>query len=437
MSVVVITAVALGFINIITSRLVNKTWVSACSVFWPAWLLTLGCASYAELQGTIPNISQASLSLIHNAHIGAFFGFLLATIVSGPIKEISSNQHIYWIQVLVIANKFSKYFLCVILAIGLLHLTESIFRVGLANSASLMTGLRLSFLTDGYSFLGRLASYVFTSLFVVATLFGVSDAYLGVRMKRLIFLTTVAATHGIAMGGRGFLLGIFLTYAVSFLLFSGVSPRKKHYLDFVKKSLIYISIALIIFVILGIMRWGAIGDSVSPLLIMANMITSWVGLSIPAVGPFVNVVVTMPLQMGGNLLEWPVFQLERLGVLEGDIRRHSWDIVMTVREQYGAVGNAPPTIIPSLVGDFGVAFMPIYMAGVMALSHIVTIKLRGFGVLGHSGAVMALLAAFGTIQSPWFFTAGNCWALAWLFVFLFFTNMCMIIRSQKADLNVY
>ncbi|MBT9168242.1 MAG: hypothetical protein DDT19_01587 [Syntrophomonadaceae bacterium] len=419
----ILLTIALGLSSISLSRIINRTWVSACTAYWLAWVLALSCAYYAGEKELIPQPSDISLSLIRVAHVGAFIGFFCATVVSGPVKRaIGQRQRNQIANIVSFTNKHYKPLLFIIFVVGLAHLAEALLKVGI-NPASLMADLRLSFLEGGLSPLGKLSAYIFTSLLLFSILFGLSDAFAGVRMRRIVLLTIVGATHGVAMGGRGFLLGIFLAYGASFLLASGITPGRKYYMDFKRRSLLYVGCVLAIFVLLGVWRWGVIGEDGNPFLIAINMITAWLGLSIPAVEPFVTAMADMPIRYGGYVFEWPVVQLERIGIIEGAIRSDNWDVVMMVRQTDGLVGNAPPTIIPSLVGDWGVSLMPIYLGVLMGLSHIATIRFRGMGLIGHVVSVMAILAAFYTIQSPAFLHSGNSLALIWTLAFLFLSKM--------------
>ena len=410
-------SVALGLTSVFLSRVINRTWISACSVYWMAWILALLSANYAEAKGIIPSISDNTLSIICNAHWDAFFGFAIASVIAGPIKKPRvvplSNWHAALFSVM---DKIYKPIMVFLFVIGSLTLLENIQAVGL-NALSLMTDLRLHFLENQYSFIDRIASYAFTSATLIAILMGYSDAFRGVRLSRLVLLILVSAIQGLAFGGRGFLAGAIMAYGISFLLATSQIPKQqRHTRDFALKTAVYFFFAFSIFVILGVLRWGVIGEDTGVLDVVLNMGTHWIGLSIPAIDGFVDVMTKRQLGFGAYVFQWPYVQLYHIGLIGTDIRDEAWQAVLLVRDNYGMIGNAPPTIIPFLAADFGIQLMPFYLGVLMGMSHLATIKFRAQGLVRHVIAVLVFLAAFYTIQDTTFLNAANSFILMWTFL---------------------
>lgn len=408
----------LGVSSVAASRALSGRWITACTGYWMAWIFVLLSALYAEHHALIPETSEFSLVLITKAHTGAFVGFLAGSWLPLPLDLRSVRRRPYgdiatWEQLI---NRYLKWFALAFFSLGVVHLVERLVLLGHVGAAPLVYGeLRLDFLDRDLTWLGRFLEYLSPAIFMVAIVLGMTDAVIRVRISRVIFLTAAAVPHGLAMGGRGFLLGVLVPYVASFLLQNSQERGGRIYKHFVVSVGSFVLVAFIAFSILGKLRAVGMGEETFSVLSPVDMVSMWFGTSVPAIEPFAALgKVYRSGMVGASVFYWPVKQLQRLGVLDGDIDSRTWDVIWAVRAAYGMVGNAPPTAIPALVWDFGETLLPVAMGVLMALCQIASLRLSGRGFISHTIATLAFIAACTTIQIASFLTPSNCLLMLWV-----------------------
>ncbi len=442
MNETLLLTILLGIGSIAITRLLNRAWVSASLAYWGAWVFVLACYAYSETQavtaqsfGRVPIASEGTFELIRQAHWGAFIGFLIGSLLGGRIpRSASAAQRFIAMEVLL--RRHFKHAIALLFMIGLVQLIERLFMVGV-NLPTLYLDIRLSYLTNSLTPFGRVASYLTTASPVLAIMLGMSDASSRVRFRRLLLLTIAVAPFGLSMGGRGFLLGILLPYGASFLLFYELTPSRRRLIRLVSRVVLYISCAVLVFAAIGEWRYGSTtrADAQEETFVerSVDQFVSYFAVSIPAVEPVATTLASqVPLGLGRDLFEWPTLQLERIGLLQGSRSSELASLKPMLVKEYGILAFAPPTLIPLLVGDFGFSFMPFYMAILMALCQVATIRLRGTRLLGQVIGTLALLAALQTVQTNAFLQAGNSLAILWT---LLIATVIQRLKKQLRSAN--
>jgi oligosaccharide repeat unit polymerase len=411
----------------------NKTFSSAATLYCAGWIFLLLSGVTAVHVGTIPRPTEGALALIEVAHVAAFLGLLLGSFLAGSAAPASKRAIFYLARLDVFFQRHQWKMMGALLLLGSLHLLEAFLTVG--GGSNLLLRLRHSYLDLGLTPLGRASAYLHTGSAVIAIVLGLLDRAYGVRFARLILLTLACTPHGIAMGGRGFLLGLVLPYGVSFLLGKPIQRRRSRDRSirrrFLSRIAVYIVVALVAFAVLGNLRGGREGVIDSFLDPVVGFAT-WFATSLPAIEPFAMYYTEfLPRGYGRHLLQWPTAQLERIGILEGSRRDQEWDVILMIRRDYGIIGNAPPTIIPHLIADFGRWGFPLAVALLMGFAQVLSVRLRAKPLLGHVIATLAALAAFTSIQVPNFLNAANSLALLWAGVLTLVMRRRLSSASQR------
>lgn len=427
----IFVAFTLGFgaANVFLCWLISRVYVSAASAYWGAWVLTLLCYMHASSLGYIPTPEPGVWSMILRLHAGAFVGFVGGSLVAGRsrrasmhhLAEVGDKYGRFW-------DRYAHYFLAVVVIAGLAHLYT---RLGVITSPteSALLDVRLSFLEQGLSPLGRMASYISLVTVPLAVVLGISDSRYGIRIKRLLFLIMATAPHGLAMGGRGFLLALAIPYVLSFLLtrqfMAAPSSKGTSIFHLAKADLVQIvgllAALVVVFGTLGALRDGGVSSGAADLggIGFLNMIlirvTSWFGVTIPAIAPFTEVFENLGPGYGAKLFDGIFWQMQKFLPIGGmginDLMMLGVDEVKTVDLR---LGIAPASIIPYLAFDWGLRAMPVAAAAILGFSQFVSIRLKAGGALSMLIAVLACLVALYSVQGLFFLTTANIGAILYM-----------------------
>jgi len=426
-------SLCLGFICIWVSRLLNRTLVSATTVFWVAWTGFLIAAWYSEWTELIPAISERATQLVELAEAGVAVGCLVGSFLAGRIAP--SPQHFDAPVDRGISQRQLNLAMMVIAATGMAYLFETLSKTGW-NIQTLLFDVRIQYVTEGLTPLGRFSEYFCELSLPLAIFLARRDAGSGIRIMPIVWLTLANSPNGFATGGRGYLMTPLLYYTFAYLS----ATRGKRKLGSVMKRFrmparragfriaIGMTAFAAVFTIIGEARWGATSDK--PFYVRAvNTVMEYPASAISSVYQYSDVYS----DRGGNgrfIVEWPAVQLERFGVFSTDTRKDEDAARRDVMMEYGSVNNCPPTIIPFLIGDFGQQLMPVYFAVIMAIAQFITVRpdIRGF--FAHSVTAMALAGVFFTIQANMLFAPSHCLGLMWAGLMMLYTRRHPVHRGQ-------
>lgn len=447
----------LGILNQLIVYKISKAIFSACTIYWIAWVFLYICAIYSQERDLIPKVGLLSLELSLQASLGAFVGFIVGSILANKVfvkKETNINQYFRNNQfdedaviLEILLNKYFLFLLSVFFCLGSLHLLDVLGRLRYDNYPILLN-IRLTYLHDFLTPIGRISSIIHVFTTPIALLLGYVDFYFKVRPWRICLLILVSSLHGLAMGGRGFLLGLIIPYSLSFLICllesipinqNTTNGKNKMYImnetlsSFLKFLLFYIPIALLLFSWLAQLRHYDVSkvSNLSFSDVTNNAIdqfAGWFGMSLSALGPVSEYLSKNAQELGYGRTVFSFFStyLERFGLISGNWREETLSFVPGIRENLGSLGFTPPTAIPTLVLDFGLSFMPVYMAIIMTICQFATAKFR-YGIFWHVSYIVALLMSLMTIQSNLFFNAPNTMAI----IFSFFLQKYLMSQKNR------
>jgi hypothetical protein len=442
-----------GSVNCIVLRLKTKQYVTASNLFYLAWLIILPLSEYASASGYIPRIDGYSLQLLFKAHVGAFFGFLFANFyilskgLRSPQQFVRNSVEIVKMEIF-IARHYTK-ILILLGSLGLLHLVERLNSVGF-DSSSLLGDIRNDYLENRLSFLGRISAYFFTAVTPLSVILGFLDARRGnINLNRIVWLVLVSATHGLAMGGRGFLAGVILPYLLSFYLAVKVFGQKVRGFQLLRKVGAYFVAASLLFTYLGEVRSSSSGPT-SMKMVSADaniferarvMMVSWVGVAVPAIGPTSRFASQVEPLNGYLIYGFFSDQLEKFGMPIVEIPKNKPDFIRNpdaidaIRNKIGRLGYTPPTIIPKLIEDAGESFMPYYLGLLMFICHVWSVRLAGMGLFRHSLACIAIQAAYMTVQTYFFLFSATYIGLIWTLIIIYLALKSVKLREIPVQVN--
>ncbi len=424
--------VVLAVLSFLTTKAFTGTLRAAGTAYWAGWIMLAVCTVYAEWRGLAPPVDDDAITMVAAAHAAAFVAFLAGSALASGTKRHSLR---YPIQSLVdserLVRRFLRPWLGTLALAGLVHLIQQVLFVGVSLSG-LMTDLRVSYLeTQSLSIAGRIYSYLVTSVGLLLVLFARSDRLYGIRLKRIALLVLSMAFGGFALGGRGFLIAPVFTYIAAYLMMPKIaSGVRGSWTTLTRKIVLYLAAAVIVFAALGELRWGLdrFSEDVPFYVRVVDNPAAWIATSMRGITPFVNTFSS--LEAHGRVFgEWPVVQLERLGLLSGDTQRDLIDVRAAVLSSYGDPANFPPTIIPFLYGDWGSSGWLIAYFVICLVSQFLTLSLDVSKFPAHLLSTLLVMAMFYTIQAALFFSANNCVALIWLGVFYL---ILIATRPQKS-----
>lgn len=413
---IVLLTVVLALLSVGASRLLNGSFTSACGIFWLAWCGFILAVWYCEWQLLIPSVTEQAALQIERGEIGAAAGFLIGSFLAGnPGKKYASLD-----QQLKVPDqdKLVKWGICLNAIAGFFYLLETIRSVGW-NLVTLLFDIRMHYLDQGLTPLGKISEYLSAGTIVMAVMLARRDALYGVRILPITLLILSNMPNGIATGGRGYLVSPIIYYACAYSL-TGRWTAKQNLQNTVsdekrKLPLGKISFALLailgVFTVIGEWRWGAASDR--PIYLRTvDAVLGYPASSITSVYEYSSIYEESAAH-GRLLFGWPATQLERIGLLPGNSRDDQDSVREAVYSIYGFAGNCPPTIIAPLVGDFGMASMPYCFAILMTVVQLLTIRLPISGMVGHTLSTVLLAASFFSIQDLMYMNSASCLGIIW------------------------
>jgi oligosaccharide repeat unit polymerase len=405
MNLIVLTLL-LGVPSTLASVLLLQRLFTALFWYWFAWLVALISAEISAQLGFLPTIGPLAQQIIIDAHIGAFVGFIVALAVASLMltkRQPQQNNRPRF----VFSQRLLKHLSLFFLAVAVIHL---VYRVSLVGDVGgvLFFQIRQDFLAlrDPLR-ITQFSSIIFTLVLPIFALLGAEDHEQGdVRLKRLFPLYLAGLIHGIAMGGRIWLLMPVLYYIFSYLLLSDVRDRSSQRILFKRLRLITLTV-IILFVALGGMK--SVDSSTraasehwyqNPSGILSPMVYAGVALASLDATAW-NATQIRPLH-GQLLFSWFAERLNSLGLLNNHMTQEEVvrrDLVYLVDWRVAATQC---TVLCLAVGDFGLSNVVLAMAILMGLCQLASTGWQGQGYMRQILATIAVMAAFMTVQDTWF-----------------------------------
>lgn len=401
----------LGIPSTLASVFLLQRLFTAVFWYWFAWLVTLMCVDIAAQLGFLPNIGPLAHQIITDAHIGAFIGFMVALAVVGLMQAKKQPQQADS-QRFAFSQRLLKHLSLFYLAVAVIHLA---YRVSLLGGVGdiLLFQIRQDFLAlrDPLR-ITQFSSIIFTLVLPIFALLGAEDhEQRNVRLKRLFPLYVAGLIHGVAMGGRIWLLMPVLYYVFSYLLLSDIRDRSSQWMLF-KRLRVILVMVVILFIVLGGMKSidsrGSLASEQwyqNPSGVLSPIIYAGVALASLDATAW-NAAQVRPLH-GQLLFSWFAERLNGLGLLnnfmtqEEAVRR---DLVYLVDWRVAATQC---TVLCLVVGDFGISNVMLVMAVLMGLCQFISAGWQGRGYIRQILATIAVMAAFMTVQDTWFGIPAN------------------------------
>jgi hypothetical protein len=430
----ILVSLCLGGVCIWVSRIVNRTLVSACTVFWISWAGLLFAAWYSEWAKLIPPISDGAIGLVERGEAGAAVGCIIGSFLAG---RASRSPHAYDSCVdRGMGQKQLIVAMMMIAATGMAYLVETLSHIGWSIQ-SLLFDVRTNFIAQGLTPLGRLSEYFCEMGIPLAVILARRDVSAGIRIYPIFLLTLAYSPNGFATAGRGYLVTPLIFYTLAYLSATRgqikMAAVMRRFRMPRRKVGWRIAMTLVVFAAsftaIGELRWGA--TSTRPFYSRAfDMVMAYPASSITSIYPWSNAYADTQAH-GRLILEWPAVQLERLGILSTDTRKDEDTAHRDVFVMNSSASNSPPTIIAFLIGDFGYDLMPVYFGVLMAISQFVTVRLDLRGFFAHCVVAMTLNAVFLSIGSNMFFPSSHCLGLMWAALFMLFTRRMPQHRHER------
>lgn len=396
----------LGVPSTLVSVFLLQRLFTAMFWYWFAWLITLICAEIAAQLGFLPTIGPLAHQIITDAHIGAFIGFMVAIAVVGLMQTKKQPQQADSPR-FVFSQRLLKHLSLFYLAVAVIHLT---YRVSLLGDIGdiLLFQIRQDFLAlrDPLR-ITQFSSIIFTLVLPIFALLAAEDhEQKKIRLKRLFPLYIAGLIHGVAMGGRIWLLMPVLYYVFSYLLLSDIRDRSLQWMLFKRLRVILVMVVILFIVLGGMKSSDSLGSSASeqwyrnPSGVLSPI--TYAGVALASLDATAwNAAQVRPLH-GQLLFSWFAERLNSLGLLnnfmtqEEVIRR---DLVYSVDWRVAATQC---TVLCLVVGDFGISNVMLVMAVLMGLCQLISAGWQGRGYVRQILATIAVMAAFMTVQDTWF-----------------------------------
>lgn len=427
---------------------------TVCFWYWFGWGVGIPAAAWMGSIDMLPAITPLAASLIFRLHCGAFIGFFLGSIVyrssarrSHPPMLIRKEND------LVVVGHITNVtiILAFLASLGQLYYRTSVMGVDVTDLAV----VRESYVESQGSIGQRIIFQILIVTAWIPALFALEDVRDGViRTRRLAIFLAAAGLGGLTTGGRGWIIAPLVTYTISlFCALDGRGAWKRaihsgwrlRYLGVLASSL---------FVIVLVFRsyergsltqaiaeerikpWSESSLSVLPII-------TYFGIPISAIDPYAQIAETWSPTKGSMSLGWISKQLYRVGVYDRNYDEEYLILArQIVRSNYDdRLASTHATIVPRLVGDFGVVGVAPAMCVLAFATTCLGIALRNRGFLLHLIAISCLqFGGFWLFQDFLLFAGssilGVFWAAAAYFVLrLSSGNKLFYSKGQKLRRN--
>jgi hypothetical protein len=425
----------LGIATVGLTVLLARTLVTPAILYWGGWVAGVGAAESMSGDGVFPAFSDAGRELVLRAHVGAAIGFIAGALLFRLVCEAQGQrpqQQGAGTTRLELSPRLVHWLLAAQVLIGAYYLQTMLADIVAEGGIAHLVSIRALYLQRAHMVtemapVTRFVSHFGLLLLVFPFLFATQDALDGgFRWKRLLLWWAAGVPAGLATGGRSWIVNVPLIYAISYVVTTGawLSPA-------VRRLVLRGALAVVVMVVL----FGAIdrlrSDNYERDSVIAQMsedgrwydrfkpikpVVFYAGFPTLAIAAFTDFAQSTDRYGGALTLPFPAAQLERLGLVRSsalDFLRRSRAAVQRGPEPLLAYTHA--TIIPLLVGDFG---LPLLTFGMMCFALVVQfgfLLLRDRGIMARFIAVhLALYGGFWMFQDSMLGTAGVWLPALWL-----------------------
>jgi hypothetical protein len=411
----------LGLLSAATTALITKRLFTPCTWYWLGWIAGTISAQLAAQTNTLPAVTTFGQDLIIRAHVGAFIGFLLASVWARTLP-LAKRPHPNWSRSPRPLLDRALWFLVLLqMIVGTILLAQRLAGVEITGVASIYD-VRQSFLQDAYlqSSLPlplRLYNYITLMAAIAPILLAQSDAKSGTinfRSLSLLFLASVPG--GLSTGGRIWIATVFSLYLVSYFIALDRALSWKTVMRVGRFFLVPTIAVLTLFTLIGFVRDTVVQGTgiseetrASPVLTVLSPLYIYLGITVSAVGPYAE-PATEQYSPGWGQYTFPWFasQIARLGLAQDT---QYLDFVAGARMYVGRhvdmrIGTTHASIIPLLIADFKEENLPYAMVILMGLLQVVFLLFSRKPVWGYVlGTVICLYGGAFAFQDATIGTA--------------------------------
>lgn len=412
--------ISISIVSTLLSLFLNQKFIVASTAYWMGWLFLSFGAHYGVASNWIEDISQTASSLLVQMHIGAFFGFLIGSVLSITNNRVYIENEHFIERVELIIRIFYKKALLILFVIGSILFIQRLSSTGF--SLTFLSDIRQVYLERNFSLLGWLGTHISMIVNVLVILLAVNHANKSMDLKKILLCILAGAPLGLASGGRIFLLNYFLLYLSSFLLCRSSNNKCKTLLfpsEWRAATLFLISI-LIIFALMGFYR-GGYGEEFD----IFYTIFSWPVSTMGALDSWIAAATSSASTGGYYTLGWFAMFFQKIGVYD-----YSNEVRVIADNLYffeltnDSARVIPKSILPEIIFDFGASAVPFVMFLIALVLQTITINLAKKGIAYHVLASYLLFMSFMTIQTS-VITPGLITNFFWAVVISF------MIRERK------
>jgi hypothetical protein len=437
MNLILLTGM-LGISSVLLIRKVTGNWFTPVFWYWIVWSVALTCEAIASSGGVLPEIGPLAQDLIVGVHVSVFFGFVVATYFAVVTKVKTTVVAANLVRV---PQKFLQITTVFYFVLGIVHLVNRITLIG-SVSETILQDIRTDYLADPTG-LTQIATIAFTPLIFLVAILAFEDYQDGtVRLKRMALLYLAANIHGIAMGGRIWLVTPIAFYIFSYLILPRTTVQTKAAARRLMKPFSRLAVvAIALFILLGTFRTSDI-ETIAP-----KMDVAWYeqssGIMLPityAAVPLAAIDLTSqyaaltPPNYGQLLFPWFADKLNDLGMLSRYVDQSVAIRRDDIRRIDYRVASTQCTVICLAVGDFGIPATPYVVGLLMAACQFVALTWAGRGIFRHAVAVTCVMAAAMTPQDGWFGIPTNVVGLASMLVFSWYLSRIATVPIASAQL---
>jgi predicted outer membrane lipoprotein len=146
---ILILTIFFAFYNLIIVRYLTKRWFTPCFWYWLSWILGLIGLNISLAFGILRALDSWIEGLIVQLHVGAFFGFIFASLLFGSksLKRLKTDDSKN--KIIPKMPKWMVFFLALTFIVGLFSLAKALSKVGFSYFFDL-SNVREAFILETY-----------------------------------------------------------------------------------------------------------------------------------------------------------------------------------------------------------------------------------------------------------------------------------------------
>ncbi len=409
------STVAAGIACITICRFISGKWVTPALLYWAHWCLAALTCWYCADQAWLPEITDYGLFLIESAHLGAFPGFIIGSVVGAALVLPRPAGQTQVMQLTTPGmRKWARRLTYFLLFVAMVHLVYRMARVGI--SGSFYYDSRMDFLDKDKGFT-RITFYITPLMTVIATYAG-ATARLGSSDRRLMWVLFAAIfVNSLASGSRSSLFAAALYYMFGFFMVDAPKHLRRFNLrEFVgryRRQLTTLAVLVIIFQALGAWRVSPETEhSTAPDTWLPAQFIAYIALPAAALGPLADLLPGDTTD-GQMLFPFAAKWAYRFGFLKELAVGHEVYDRETLRQIDWRISWSQATAIIAMVADYGDNAVPWVTGILMAIGQMLFLIFRRAGVVGITIGALMMMACFLVAQDPFFINGAVFLAIIW------------------------